>query len=55
MSVFLSGGTAAGVYTVHLERAGYAAWEVRGVPVVSGECGIETTTLTARMQPVAGA
>ena len=45
----------AGMYTVHLELAGYAAWDTAGVFVESspGPCAmVETERLEARLLPV---
>lgn len=42
----------AGVYTVRVQRPGYAAFERAGVRVVLNGCGVVTTRLVARLTPV---
>lgn len=41
----------AGVYTVRVQRPGYATFERAGVRVATDECGVVTTRLTARLAP----
>lgn len=41
----------AGVYTVRVQRPGYAPFERTGVRVVLNECGVVTTRLVARLTP----
>ena len=50
----LRGGSQAGSYTVRVELSGYTVWEEVGVSVRSGECGVHTERLTARLQPQPG-
>ncbi len=44
-------GTGSGQYTIHLTRNGYRNWDRQGVVVKSGACGVETTHLTAALEP----
>lgn len=42
----------AGTYDVLVEKAGYRVWSQTGVRVRSGECGVATVTLQARLEPL---
>lgn len=39
-----------GVYTVRVEKTGYATWEARNVRVEKGPCHVNTRRLEARLQ-----
>ena len=41
-----------GVYTVRVEKPGYQPWEMTGVRVRKGDCGVNGARLEARLQPV---
>ena len=43
----------AGTYAVHLEGAGYEAWDTAGVRVTRDDCHVRTATFTARLTPTA--
>jgi hypothetical protein len=40
-----------GTYTIRVRKAGYRLWSRSGVVVESGECGINTVHVLARLQP----
>ena len=41
-----------GTYTVRIEKAGYAPWEMKNVRVTKNACHVNTTGLEADLQPV---
>jgi hypothetical protein len=41
----------AGNYSVEVNHAGYRAWTLAGVRVVSGQCGVRTRRLSASLEP----
>jgi hypothetical protein len=40
-----------GTYAVHLEGAGYDAWDTAGVRVTRDDCHVRTASFTARLTP----
>lgn len=47
----LSGGSQPGRYSVQIEKSGYESWTLPTLRVESGNCGILTERLEARLQP----
>ena len=45
-------GERAGVYSVEVERAGFATWRVGDVVVSADRCHVRTVRLVARLQPL---
>lgn len=48
----LDGWVPVGRYTVHLASEGYQPWDTAAVQVREGDCGLETASFTATLDPL---